>query len=176
MSLPVDPPLRPILHSFQRLRRALVGHDSPGHVAYYRDQVIHELGRVRGPSEYLLIARNQLQRASPRELDVRLLDTLEDLVFGGRVQDDDSVEATLKHPLEGSLQWALGKAAPFFTPELCRSAQLIHEFLQHQAALAGLLLLQDALVLPPAALSELTRSPSPEVREWAQAVIDATTP
>jgi hypothetical protein len=170
--LPVDPSLQPVLRSFQRLRRALED-DPRGPVDFYANQLVRELGDVQGPSEYLMMARNQLLRMAPHDLDVQRLDALESLVFGRLV---DSDEPAPQHPLEGSLQWALVQLGPFVTSELSRSDKLIREFLHRESALlTALYVLQDALVLPPAALSELTSSAFPEVREWAQAVIDAAT-
>lgn len=174
MSLPVAPSLQPALQSFLRLRRVL--EDGPrSNVSFYRDQVTSELGHVRRPSEHLLIARNQLLRMDPRALDVRLLDALEELVFGGRIRsDDNTIEPASRHPLEGALQWALEQLGPVFTPETFRNPALIESFLRSQnALLIALWLLQDVLVLPPSTLSELTSSAVPEVREWARAVIDA---
>jgi hypothetical protein len=173
MSLPVDPSLLPVLRSVRRLRRVLE-QGSQSHVPFYCDQLTRELGNVHGPSEHLLIARNQLLRVAHRDVDLRLLDTVQELVFGGRIQSDDTIEPASRHPLEGAIQRALEQLGPFLTPELCRSQTRIHDFLQSQASLLiALWLLQDVLVLPPSSLSELTRSAVPEVREWAQAVIDA---
>lgn len=169
MPFHVEPSLQPVLRSFQRLRRALE-HDTRGHVDLYANQVARELGDVQGPSEYLVMARNQLLRMAPGDIDVQRLDALECLVFR-RLIDSNAAPA---HPLEGSLQWALGTLAPFLTSGLCSSEKLIREFLHRESSLlTALYFLQDALVLPPEALSELTSSTVPEVREWAQAVIDA---
>ncbi len=185
MSLPVHPSFQPALRSFQHLRYALENR-SQTHVNFAVDAVLRELGKIQGPSEYVLIARNQLLQMAPGDLDAQLpdslalLDSLECLVFGGRSNSDrsvDTVEIASTHPLEALLQRALGQLAPFFKPDLCRSAELLQEFSRRQSTLQiALAFLQDVLVLPPEALSALTSSASPEVREWAQAVIDAATP
>ena len=172
---PVEPALQPVLRAFRMLRRA-VDLGFPQHVSPYRDSALREMGNVKGPSPFLLMAANQLRSIRGDDLTGEQLSALECLVFGGRVMVETDgvigIQESPNHPLEPVLQQMLAQLAVFFSPALYSRRGRLESFIaQHRALLSGLFLLRDALALPSGDFLTLMGSDDPRIREWAQAAL-----
>jgi len=176
LSSPIELALQPASRAFRRLRLALA-EQSLQRIDSSREQAITEMGGVRSPSRFLLMAQNQLRAIRSQDLQSQQLDDLECLAFGGHllVEADGSIGVVLStsHPIEGMVRQALQQVAGFIVPEICSQHDRVVALIRRQKTLlAAVYLLRDALALPAGDLMTLSNSEDPRIREWALSALE----